>query len=145
MILNGAENGKNTGMILMDRRKVFDTLDHKMLLDKMKCISFSSQNSCILTSRVYIETFIVSALYKCYADDTINSDQHKDITKIKNVLSKIFYRFIGHIFPEARIINCGVPQESILRPLLFSLYKNDLRMTLAFLISIRTLRKSKMS
>ena len=35
MILNGAENGKRTGMILIDLRKAFDTLDHKILLGKI--------------------------------------------------------------------------------------------------------------
>ena len=40
MILNGAENRKHTGMILIDLQKASDTLDHKILLDKMKCIGF---------------------------------------------------------------------------------------------------------
>ena len=40
MILNGVENGKHTGMILIDLQKDFDTLDHIFLLDQMKCIGF---------------------------------------------------------------------------------------------------------
>ena len=36
MILNGVKNGKYTSMILIDLQKAFDTLDHKILLDKMK-------------------------------------------------------------------------------------------------------------
>ena len=43
MILNRAENGKYTGMILIDLQKAFDTLDHKILLDKMKCTGFSDK------------------------------------------------------------------------------------------------------
>ena len=43
MILNGAENGKHTSMILIDLQKAFDNLDHKILLDKMKCIGFSDK------------------------------------------------------------------------------------------------------
>ena len=43
MILNRAENRKHTGMILIDLQKAFDTLDHKILLDKMKCIGFSDK------------------------------------------------------------------------------------------------------
>ena len=31
MILNGAKNGKYTGMILIDLQKAFDALDHKIL------------------------------------------------------------------------------------------------------------------
>ena len=38
MILNGTENGKHMGMKLIDLQKVFDTIDHKLLLNKMKCI-----------------------------------------------------------------------------------------------------------
>ena len=34
MILNGAENGKQTGMILIDLQKAFGTLDHNILLAK---------------------------------------------------------------------------------------------------------------
>ena len=30
-------------MVLIDRRKAFDTLDHKILLDRVKCIGFSDQ------------------------------------------------------------------------------------------------------
>ena len=43
MTLNGADNTKQTGIILIDLQKVFDTLYHKMLWDKMKCIGFSDK------------------------------------------------------------------------------------------------------
>ena len=41
--LDGTENGKHAGMILIDLQKAFDTLDHKILMDKMKCIGFSDK------------------------------------------------------------------------------------------------------
>ena len=37
MTLNGAKNWKGTGLFLFDLQNAFDTLDHKMLFDKMKC------------------------------------------------------------------------------------------------------------
>ena len=40
MILNGAENRKQIAMILIYLQKPFDTLDYKILLDKIKCIGF---------------------------------------------------------------------------------------------------------
>ena len=40
MILNSAENGEHTGMILIDLQKVLDTLDPQILLYKMKPINF---------------------------------------------------------------------------------------------------------
>ena len=43
MVLNGAENGMYIDMILIDVQKAFGNLDHKMLLDKMKCIGFSDK------------------------------------------------------------------------------------------------------
>ena len=43
IILNGAEKGKHNGMILINLQKAFDTLDHTILLDKMKGISFSKK------------------------------------------------------------------------------------------------------
>ena len=43
VILNRAENGKHTGIILIDLQKAFETLDHKTLLDKMKRLAFSDK------------------------------------------------------------------------------------------------------
>ena len=41
MTLNGAENGKYMGIIFINLEKTFDTLDHKILSEKMKCMGFS--------------------------------------------------------------------------------------------------------
>ena len=43
MILNSAENGKHPGRILVDFQKALDTLDQKILLDKMESIRFSDE------------------------------------------------------------------------------------------------------
>ena len=57
MILNSSEDGKHTGMILIDLQKAFDTLYNTVLLDKMKCIGFQikQKSSFIFTSQT--ETF----------------------------------------------------------------------------------------
>ena len=39
-ILRGMEKGFHTGVILVDLRKAFDTLDHTVLLRKIECIGF---------------------------------------------------------------------------------------------------------
>ena len=58
MILNGAENGKYRGMILIDLHMAFVNLDYKILLGKMKCTGFSDKNiKCFysyLTNRAFL-------------------------------------------------------------------------------------------
>ena len=99
MILNGAENGKHTFMILINPEKAFDTLDHKILLEKMKYIGFS----------------------------------HKTIKWFHSYLTnRAFFISLGTVFSEAGTINCRFPQGSILGPLLFLLYINDVSQALAY-------------
>ena len=98
MILNGAENGKHTGIILIDIQKVFDTLDHKILLQKIKCIGFLDKT---------IKWF------------------HSYLT------NRAIFVSLGTVFSKAGTINCEVPQGSILEPLLFLLYINDIPQALS--------------
>ena len=45
--------------------------------------------------------------------------------------NRAFFVSLGMVFLEARTINCKVPHESLLRPLLFLLYINDIRQALS--------------
>ena len=59
MILNDVENGKYSGLILINFQKVFDPLNKKILLQKMTCIGFSDKSikcfhSYLLTNRALI-------------------------------------------------------------------------------------------
>ena len=47
-------------MILIDIQKAFDTLDHKFLLDKMKCIGFSDKTIKWFHSYLANRVFFVS-------------------------------------------------------------------------------------
>ena len=85
-------------MILIDLQKVFGTLDHIIILDKMKCIGFS---------------------------DKILKWFHSYLTK------RVIFVSLGIVFSEAGTINCRVPQGSILGPLLFLLYINDILQALS--------------
>ena len=92
-VLKEFEEGLLTGMILIDLQKAFDTIDHEILLQKLKAIKFSEST---------IKWF------KSYLPERIF------LVNIENKLS------------DFGKISCRVPQGSILGPLLFLIYINDM-------------------
>ena len=93
-ILKGFDNGLFTGMILIDLQKAFDTIDHNILLEKLKAVGFCDDTVNWLHSYLTDRTFLVSI-----------ENKYSSISKI----------------------SCGVPQGSILGPLLFLIYVNDMK------------------
>ena len=82
-----------TGLILIDLQKAFDTIDHQILLKKMKYLGFSDSTISWFSSYLENRSVIVN---------------------------------IEKSFSEPTTITCGVPQGSILGPVLFLLYVNDM-------------------
>ena len=87
------DSGLLTGMILIDLQKAFDTIDHKILIEKMKCMGFSNG---------------VTKWFECYLS------------------KRMFSVHVENSFSDKAVIICGVPQGSILGPLLFLLYVNGM-------------------
>ena len=54
------QTGKYTGMILINLQKVFDTLDHKILLEKMKCTAFADKTITCLHSYLISKASLIS-------------------------------------------------------------------------------------
>ena len=80
------DNGLYTGMVLIDLQKAFDTVDHKILIDKLSAIG---------------------------ADESVLSWFQSYLSNRKQ------YVTINQEMSDLKNINCGVPQGSILGPLLF--------------------------
>ena len=85
--------GKIVGLVALDLRKAFDTVNHKIMLNKMKY--YGVQNTEQLWFKSYLE------------------DRFQICTIFNNI-------------SEPQRITCGVPQGSILGPLMFLLYVNDM-------------------
>ena len=80
-------------MILTDLQKASDTIDHKILIGKMKCMAFSNGVT------KWFEYYLPKRMFSVHVENS---------------------------FSDKAIIICGVPQGSILGPLLFLKYVNDM-------------------
>ena len=81
-----------TGCIFVDFSKAFETIEHNILIDKLKCYGFENQSLKLMHHYVSTRT---------------------QVTTVKNHTS------------SSRGVECGTAQGSILGPLLYIIYVND--------------------
>ena len=87
------KNGKMVGLVALDLKKAFDTVNHSVLLDKMSYYGVQDKEL------KWFQTYLTDRFQLC--------------TMFNNK-------------SESQQIKCGVPQGSILGPLMFILYVNDM-------------------
>ena len=87
------ENGQVTGVVYLDLKKAFDTVNHRILILKLRAMGVDDSSL---------------VRFKSY----LNNRQHRTV--------------VGNAMSSPRFVNIGVPQGSVLGPLFFLVYINDL-------------------
>ena len=102
-ILKGCELGKSTLAVFLDLSKAFDTISHGVLYMKLEC--YGIHGTCLSWFKSYLENRKMRV--KCATADGIE-------------------------YSDLKPVNFGTPQGSVLGPLFFLIFNNDLHMHIMY-------------
>lgn len=97
-LLNATDDGEVSALVLLDLSAAFDTLDHRILINRL-CYTFGIRDSSLRWFQSYLQNRF----------QTVVVDQHS---------------------AEPASLSCGVPQGSVLGPVLFTLYTQPLTLVI---------------
>ena len=103
-ILKGLEHNKKTLAVFLDLSKAFDTITHDILFKKLQV--FGVRGSCLDWFKSYLSNHMMRV--KCVGEDG------------------------NTVFSESQPITYSTPQGSVLGPLIFLIFNNDLHLHLQF-------------
>ena len=104
-VAKGFDSGLLTGMILIDLQKVFDTVDHKILIEKLKCMGFSNDVT------KWFECCLSKIMFSVHVENSF-SDKALKICKVPQGYIVVQLLFLFYANDMVQAVNCDLKKQS---------------------------------